>query len=403
MWGKVNKKINTDEQAIDKLLTRGVEDCIVKESLKKKLLSGKGLRVKLGIDPTSSHIHIGRAIILRKLKAFQDLGHKVVLIIGDFTAQIGDASDKLSKRPMLTEKEIALNLKTYKEQIGKILDLKKTEFHFNSKWLTKLNFAEVCRLTDTFSVGQMTSRRNFAERIEKQEEISVREFMYPLMQGYDSVAVKADIELGGFDQLFNLKAGRTIQKLYGQPEQDIMTFKMLSGTDGRKMSSSWGNIIAIDDEPKDMFGKIMGVKDELLPEYLLLTTDIETEKIDEMLSIIKNGGNPRDTKMVLAYENVKMYHGEKEAQKSKDNFINTFSKRDIPKDVTEVGAGKDDLLSEVFLKEGIVSSKADFSRLVKEGAVSNIETGEKIKDIFQKVGEGGIFKIGKHRFVKLVA
>src|SRR3989338_3818860 len=234
MFGKKKEEVITDQSKIDELLARGVEEIFVKEHLREALLSGRQLRIKLGIDPTGPAIHLGRAIPLRKLRAFQDLGHKAVLIIGDFTAKIGDPSDKLAKRPMLSEKQIKENLKTYKKQLGKIVDLKNAEFKFNSKWLGKLGFREISQLAESFSVQQMLARRNFKERFQAGDEIGLRELTYPLMQGYDSVAVKADVELGGFDQLFNLKAGRIIQKHYGQKEQDILTLQMLEGTDGRK-------------------------------------------------------------------------------------------------------------------------------------------------------------------------
>src|SRR3990172_9583191 len=226
-------------EKIKELLERGVAEVIDRKNLEKKLKSGKKLRVKLGIDPTGPKLHIGRAIIIRKLRDFQRLGHQIVLIIGDATAVIGDPSDKISKRPMLTKEQVKNNLRTYKNQIGKILDLKKTEFHYNSAWLKKINFIEVGELAESFSLQQMSARRNFKERMDKGEEVSMRESLYPLMQGYDSVAVRADVELGGFDQLFNLKAGRTIQEHFGQPKQDILMVEMLEGTDGRKMSTTW--------------------------------------------------------------------------------------------------------------------------------------------------------------------
>jgi len=219
------------------LLDRGVTNIIDRAHLEKSLNSGKQLRVKLGFDPTGGKIHIGRAIILRKLRDFQMLGHKVIFIVGDFTARIGDPSDKLSKRPMLSKEQIKKNIKNYKSQVGKIIDFKKAEFSFNSKWLKKLDFEEIGELAESFSIQQMLERRNFSDRVKKGEEISLRELLYPLMQGYDSVAVKADVELGGFDQLFNLHAGRVIQRHYGQKEQDILTCEMLEGTDGRKMST----------------------------------------------------------------------------------------------------------------------------------------------------------------------
>jgi tyrosyl-tRNA synthetase len=399
---KSNHHINTSGEVVDEFLNRGVEDVFVKEDLRKRLLSGKQLRIKLGVDPTSPHIHLGRAIPLRKLRKLQDMGHQVVFLVGDFTALIGDASDKLSKRPMLTLEQVKSNLKTYKEQVGKIIDLRKAEFHYNSKWLSKLNFKDVCELAETFTVSQMIERRNFKDRLEKGEEISLRELLYPLMQGYDSVALKADVEIGGFDQLFNLKAGRVIQKHFGQPEQNIITFKMLSGTDGRKMSSSWGNIIAIGDAPNDMYGKVMSVKDELLEEYFLMTTDRPLTFIEEVKESIKNGKNPKEFKMILARDIVTMFHGQKAGQKAEENFVSVFSNKETPKDVSEIKYTDGDLLSDVLVKNKFLNSKSDFARLVKEGAITNLDTKEKVPDIYFKA-TSGTYKIGKHRFVRIQA
>ena len=388
-------KVVIDEKKIDEILDIGIEDIFIKENLKKKLLSGKILRVKFGIDPTGPKIHLGRAIPLRKLRQFQDLGHKVILIVGDFTATIGDPSDKLEKRPMLTEKEIKQNMKYYTKQLGMIIDLKKAEIKYNSKWLKKLNFKEIAELSESFSLQQMSARRNFKDRIEKNEEISLREFLYPLMQGYDSVATKSDVEIGGFDQLFNLKAGRIIQKHYNMPEQDILTVKMLEGVDGRKMSTSWDNIITIVDEPKDMFGKIMSIKDELISKYFLLCTDIkETE--------IPKSENPRDVKMKLAYEIVKIYHGEKEAKKAEENFVKTFQKKEIPEEMIEIKINKNETLVDVLIKEKIVSSKGDFRRLIEEGAITDLDINEKLNNINIITKPCMHLKIGKRRFLKII-
>lgn len=383
-----------DEKKIDEILNKGTEDVLIKENLKKKLLSGKILRVKLGIDPTGPNIHLGRAIPLRKLREFQDLGHKAILIVGDFTATIGDPSDKLEKRPMLSEKEIKINMKNYMKQIGLILDLKKTEIKYNSKWLKKLNLKEISILAESFSVQQMSSRRNFKERIEKNEEISLREFLYPLMQGYDSVAVLSDVEIGGFDQLFNLKAGRIIQKHYNIKEQDILTLKMLEGTDGRKMSSSWNNIISITDESKDMFGKIMSLNDNLIDKYFLLCTDFTEKDIPKY-------NNPRDKKIKLAYEIVKIYHGEKKAKEAESFFINTFQKKEIPKEMTEIKINKNQKLIDILVENKIVSSKSIFRRLIKEGAIVDLILNEKIKDVDVVIKTETPLKIGKKRFIKL--
>src|SRR3989338_4360881 len=266
-------------QQIEELLTRGVEEIHVMDSLKKKLLAGKPLRIKHGIDPTGEKIHLGRAATLWKVREFQDLGHKVILIVGDYTAQIGDPSDKLSKRPFLSAKQVEKNMAHYRKQIGKILDLKKVEWRYNSEWIGKLTPREIDELAEHFTVGQMLARRNFKERWERQEDISIREFHYPLYQGYDSVMVKADVEVGGSDQLFNLLAGRKIQEYFDQPAQDILTTKMLLGLDGRKMSTSWGNVITIVDEPSDMYGKIMSMNDKLIPEYALLCARLSVQAV----------------------------------------------------------------------------------------------------------------------------
>lgn len=403
MWysTKMRSTISTDGQAIEALLSRGVEDVFIKENIKTKLLSGDKLRIKLGFDPTGSKIHIGRAIVLRKLRDFQKLGHTVVFIVGDFTARIGDPSDKLEKRPMLSTKEIKENLKTYKAQIGKIIDLKKAEFHFNSKWLSKLGFTEIAELAESFSVQQMTARRNFKERIDTGEEISLREFLYPLMQGYDSVAVKADIELGGFDQLFNLKAGRTIQKHYGQPQQDVVTFQMLEGTDGRKMSTSWGNIITIVDEPNDMYGKIMSLKDELMEKYFLLCTDVSETEIKNILATISNGGNPKDAKMRLAREIVTLYHGEKNAVDAEHFFVHTFQKKEIPETIEEVIVAQGQNVAEILVQKGLCSSKSDFRRLLEGNSITNLETNMKITSLGM-FNQTGSYRIGPKRFIKII-
>jgi tyrosyl-tRNA synthetase len=393
-------KVITDEKKIEEVLNRGTEDIFIKEHLKNELLSGKVLRVKFGIDPTSPAIHLGRAVPLRKLKEFQDLGHKIVLIVGDFTARIGDPSDKLEKRPMLTVAEIKKNLKTYIKQIGKIIDISKTEIHYNSEWLAKMDYLETAKLLECFTVQQMSKRRNFKERLDQGQDIFVVEFMYPALQGYDSVKIKADVEIGGFDQLFNLKAGRTVQKRYSQKEQDIMTVVMLEGTDGRKMSSSWGNIISLLDTADMMYGKVMAVNDSLIIKYFTLCTDLSMLEIDNFKKELEKGLNPRDAKIKLAFEIVKIYHGEKKAKEAEENFINTFSKGGVPENVPEIVAKEDAKLVDVLLTEKIVSSKTEFRRLVGEGAVTDMDKNEKITDFDSKALKA-VYKIGKHRFIKI--
>ncbi len=341
---------------------------------------------------------------MRKLKAFQDLGHQIVLIIGDFTAQIGDASDKDSKRPKLSREEVIENFKDYERQIGKILDMSKVEIHTNSEWLDKLGFEGAFRLAEHFSLQQMLRRRNFSERIEKGNEIGLHEILYPLMQGYDSVAIQADVEIGGFDQLFNLQAGRILQKAYGQVEQNIMNLQMLEGTDGRKMSTSWGNIITIVDEANDMFGKIMALRDELVVKYFLLCTDVSEEEILDMEVGMQNGENPMQYKKRLAREIISIYHNSVEAEAAQSNWEQTFSEGGLPTDIPEIKAARGTELVEILATEKILASKAEFRRLVDEGAVKIMkeEGEEKITDPKYVVTETSIFKIGKKKFVKIM-
>lgn len=393
--------IDTDARKVEELLTRGVEDVFVRESLEKKLLSGKRLRVKLGFDPTGAKIHIGRAIVLRKLRAFQDLGHDIIFIVGDFTARVGDPSDKLEKRPMLTAEQINKNLTDYKAQVGKIINLKRATFFYNSTWLSKLKFNEIADLAESFSVQQMSARRNFKDRFEKGEEVSLREFLYPLMQGYDSVAVKADIEIGGFDQLFNLKAGRTIQKHYGMAEQDILTTSMLPGTDGRKMSTSWGNVINISDEPNDMFGKVMSLRDDLIQPYFLLCTEMPTEEAAKIGARMETGENPRDLKLDLAEQIVSLYHSKDAGSKARKNFIETFSEKKIPDDVQTISVNPGTMIVDALFANGIIKSKSEWRRLVSEGGVSDASNGVKIADFQAVVVADAIYKVGKRRFVKI--
>ncbi len=393
-------KINTDLEKIESILARGVEEIFVKDHLKESLLSGKQLRVKFGIDPTSPHVHLGRAVPLRKLRDFQDLGHKAVIIIGDFTAKIGDPSDKLEKRPMLTDIQVKENLKSYLKQIGKIIDLSKAEIRYNSEWLSKMNYLEIGKLLECFTVQQMSKRRNFQERLEKGEDVFVVEFLYPAMQGYDSVVVESDVEIGGFDQLFNLKAGRTVQKRYGQKEQDVMTTSMILGTDGRKMSSSWGNVISLLDSKEEMFGKIMSLRDDLIINYFTLCTSLPLEEISNLEKEISSGANPKDIKIKLAEEIVRIYHGEKAGKEARENFENVFGKGEIPDDALEIEVSKETLLVDVALSQNLVSSKTEWRRLVSEGAVTNMETNERVGSADEKVSTT-TYKIGKKRFIKI--
>lgn len=394
--------INTNPKKIDEILNRGVEEIIIREDLRKKLFSGKKLRIKLGIDPTSSNIHIGRAVPLLKLRDFQNLGHKVILIIGDFTGVIGDTSDKEAERPMLQEKQIKQNMKNYIEQAKKVIDIGKCEVHYNSKWLGKLNYHEIGRQADNFSLNEFISRENIKKRLDEEKRISLRELLYPLMQGYDSVAIKADVEIGGTDQRFNLLAGRELQRYYNQEPQNIITNPLIEGLDGRKMSSSWGNTINLLDPTNEMYGKIMSLKDELIIKYFVLCTRIDFKIIEEYKKEIENGSNPRDLKAKLAKEIVKIYHGEKEALKAEEEFNRIFRDKELPADIPVFKTDKKlypvlDLLCDT----GLVKSKNEAKRLIEANAV---EIGGVIEREWKKsieIKDGEIIKVGKRRFIKI--
>ena len=389
------------ENKINELLTRGVEEVIDKENLTKKLKSGNRLRIKLGIDPTSPNIHIGRATPLLKLRDFQNLGHQIVLIIGDFTGLIGDTSDKDSERPMLTEEVVKQNLESYIEQAGKIIDIEKCEICHNSEWLGKLNYHEIGKQADIFSLNGFISRENIKKRLDDGRRISLRELLYPLMQGYDSVAIKADVEIGGTDQRFNLLAGRDLQRYYGQEPQDILTNPLIEGLDGRKMSSSWGNTINLFDSANEMYGKVMSLKDELIIKYFILTTRLDMAEIKKYEEELKAGANPKDIKMKLAREIVKMYHGERKAEKAQENFENTFSKGEFPEDARVITASKEDKIIDILVNNKIVESKMEFRRLIEAGAVSDYPD-QKIIDTNEMIGENQRkIKIGKRIFIIL--
>ncbi|MFA6296882.1 MAG: tyrosine--tRNA ligase [Patescibacteria group bacterium] len=389
------------DNKINEILTRGIEDIIEKDHLQKNLESKK-LRIKFGIDPTGPKIHLGRAIPLWKLRDLQNLGHTIVLIIGDFTAQIGDPSDKLSKRPFLTEDEIKKNLENYKEQLGKILNIEKVEYRYNSEWLKNLTFKEISQLAEIFSIQQMLARRNFKERFENKEEISLRECLYPIMQGYDSVQIKSDLEVGGFDQLFNLKAGRLIQKHFNQPEQDILTCKMLLGLDGRKMSTSWGNIITIVDEPNDMFGKIMSMHDELIPDYFLLCTRLNLEEVNKIKTELEQGTNPRDLKIKLAKEIVTLYHSKELADKAEAEFKQVFQQKGKPTDIPEIEIKDKKLkLIDLISQTKTIPSKSEIRRLIEQKAV---KINDQVNNNWQaeiEIKSGDIIQIGRRKFVKI--
>jgi len=391
--------INTDPKKIEALLTRGVDEAISLESLRKKLLSGRQLTIKLGIDPTSPNIHVGRSIPLLKLRDFQELGHKIVFIIGDFTGVIGDTSDKDSERPMLQKDVVEENLKTYAQQAGKILDIDKCEVLRNSEWLGNLSYADVGEHANAFSVAEFIARDNVRRRLEAGTRVSLREMLYPLMQGYDSVHVKADVELGGTDQRFNLLAGRTLQEHFGQEPQDILTNPLVEGIDGRKMSSSWGNTINLTDEPNDMFGKAMKIPDEYIVRYMTLVTRVSMEKVLETKQAIEGGANPRDAKVELAKELVSMYHSQVAAKEAEEYFINTFAKKQTPDKMPEFSPKENNIIS-VLVETKLCNSKSEARRAVDGGGVKIND--EKVSSFDAQVGSGDIIQKGKRFFVKIV-
>ncbi|MDD5750206.1 MAG: tyrosine--tRNA ligase [Candidatus Pacebacteria bacterium] len=395
--------INTGARKIEELLSRGVEEVIDRGHLEAALRSGKKLRIKLGIDPTSPNIHIGRSIPLFKLRDFQELGHQIVLIIGDFTGIIGDTSDKESERPMLTEETVKNNLKNYIKQAEKVVDIKKCEVCYNSKWLGKLDYHEIGRQANIFSLNEFISRENIRKRLDEGKRISLREVLYPLMQGYDSVAVKADVEVGGTDQRFNLLAGREMQRHYGQEPQDIMTNPLIEGLDGRKMSSSWGNTINLFDEPDDMFGKVMSLKDELIIRYFILTTRISQSEIEEYKKALESGDNPRDVKMNLAFEIVKQYHGKEAAARAKEEFKNVFQKKELPSDIPGWQASKGEYnILDLLFESGLTPSKAEAKRMVLGSAVEiNGHTKADWQETI-KIEDNMIIQVGKRKFIKIL-
>lgn len=397
--------VKVDQQQIKEWLTRGVTNYLEAEHLEQQLSSGKQLRVKFGIDPTSDKIHLGRAVPFWKLKQLQDWGHQIVLIIGDFTARIGDASDKDSERPMLSKEQVEHNLTNYIEQISKILDISKVEIRYNSEWLNNLSFDTVTEIANIFSVNEMLDRDNFSQRHQNHTRISLREFLYPLIQGYDSVIVKSDLELGGNDQYFNLIAGRKVQKYYNQAPQDIVTFELLLGIDGRKMSSSWGNGIYITDTSNEMFTKVMAIKDEFILDYFRLATNISYSDIEQYENQLKKGDNPRDIKIKLAMAIVSLYYGLDEANKAKLYFEQLFSKQEIPEDIPTISASEIDnyrlsaILSQVFL-----ISNSEAKRAIQDGGVK--VNNEILTDVFYEldfnIKSEYIIQKGKKHIVKII-
>lgn len=392
-----------------KLIRRGVAEILPEEDLVKKLeksvKTNTPLKVKLGLDPTAPDIHLGHTVVLRKLKQFQDLGHEITIIIGDFTGRIGDPTGRSVTRKQLTDEEIVHNAKTYQEQIFKILDPEKTIVKFNSEWLSKLNFADVIRLAASYTVARMLEREDFKNRYVNNQPISVHEFLYPLMQGYDSIALGADIEFGGTDQTFNLLMGRHLQEHNHQEPQVAITMPILEGLDGvQKMSKSLGNYIGIDEDPKEIYGKSMSIPDELMERYYTLVTEVSVEEIASIMNDWKSGAkHPRDLKMNLAFAITQLYCGEEAAQHAQEEFIKVFQKKDLPDEIEEKEwpGEENQPLPSLLVALGLASSTSEARRSIEQGAVKiNMEPIKEVKAEIKKE-LGMIIQVGKRKFCKI--
>jgi tyrosyl-tRNA synthetase len=387
------------------VIRRGADEVIVEEDLARKLGRGKPLRVKAGFDPTAPDLHLGHTVLINKMRQFQELGHHVMFLIGDFTGMIGDPTGRNATRPPLTPEQIAQNAETYKEQVFKILDPEKTEICFNSTWCSQLGAAGVIKLASTYTVARMLERDDFAKRFAEQRPISIHEFLYPLMQGYDSVAMKSDVELGGTDQKFNLLVGRELQKQFGQEPQTIVTMPLLEGLDGvNKMSKSLGNYVGITDAPNDMFAKLMSVSDELMWRYIELLSFESLETMRGWKRDVEAGGNPRDVKVRFAQEIVSRFHHKRAADAALEDFELRFRHGGVPEDLEEQElevAGGDAPIAQVLKNAGVCPSTSDAHRMIEQGGVR--VNGEKVSDkaLRLNVGATYVLQVGKRKFAKV--
>lgn len=385
-----------------KVIMKGVDEIVsedeLKEKLQKSITENKPLKIKLGLDPSAADIHLGHAVVLRKLKQIQDLGHEVTIIIGDFTGMIGDPTGKSKARKQLTREEVEQNAKTYTDQMFKILDKNKTKVLFNSSWLEKLNFKDVIELSSKYTLARMLEREDFKNRFINEKPLSLHEFFYPLMQGYDSVQLKCDIEMGGRDQRFNVLMGRHLQKEYGIEPQIALFMPLLEGTDGKeKMSKSLNNYVGISEEPEVMFTKVMKIPDDLIIKYFDLCTDISKDEVDTIEGKMKNGVNPRDIKLDLAFEITKLYNGEDGAIKGKEYFNNVIQNGNIPENIEEVLLEEDDLLG-ILIKGNVTKSRGEGRRLLLGGAIKI--NGDKIQEMVE-LKDRDIVSVGKNNFLKV--
>jgi tyrosyl-tRNA synthetase len=393
------------------VLLSGAAEVIPAEELEQKLAAGRPLRVKLGIDPSRPDLHLGHAVVLRKLRQFQDLGHTAVLIIGDFTGLVGDPTGQSETRPLLTADEMEENARTYLDQAGRVLDMGRAEVRRNSEWLSGLSFADVIGLAEHLTVARLLERDDFSERYRAGKPISLVEFLYPLMQGYDSVAVQADVEMGGTDQTFNLLVGRDIQRAHGQDPQVVFTMPLLTGTDGvRKMSKSFGNHVGLTEPPEEQFGKVMSIPDELIGSWFRLCTLLEPEQVDEVESGLADGSlHPAEQKRRLAREIVALYHGEEAARAAEERFDRVHRGHEIPEDVEEIAIPSEALrdgkvwLPRLLAVTGLASSNADARRLIEQGGVRLDGKAVTDPDAEFAQGElsGRVLQVGRRRFVRL--
>ena len=388
-----------------KLIKRGTDEILTEGDLKKKLESGKQLTVKAGFDPTAPDLHLGHTVLLNKLRHFQDLGHKVVFLIGDFTGQIGDPSGKNKTRPTLTSEELIANAKTYEKQVFKILKKELTEVKFNSEWCNKLGADGLIGLASKYNVARMLERDDFNKRYSANQSIAIHEFLYPLVQGYDSVALEADVECGGTDQKFNLLVGRELQRSYDQEPQVVLTVPILEGLDGtNKMSKSLNNFIAIDEEPNDMFGKIMSISDELMWRWFELLSFITEDEIEQLKIKMKEGTNPRDIKFLLAEELVDRFHSEGEGKSCKEAFLQRFQKGQLPDDIPSVSVdvGADGMPITNLLKNcEMTTSASEAMRLIKQGGVKIDSVKVEDSKLIVMQGQESIYQVGKRKFLKI--
>ncbi|MBI4272540.1 tyrosine--tRNA ligase [Candidatus Uhrbacteria bacterium] len=388
-------------------LTRGVEEVIIKKDLEKKLRSGKKLRIKFGIDPTGSLLHLGHAVVLMKLKEFQDKGHTIIFLIGDFTARIGDPSGRNKLRSPLSEEEIKENMKSYLTQASTIIDTKKVELRYNSEWYEKMDIRELIKISSLTSVTQILHRAEFKERVKKGGEISMPEILYPLLQGYDSVVLKSDVEVGGTDQRFNLFMGRQLQERYNQPPQDVLMVPILEGLDGKeKMSKTYDNYIGLTEAPTEMYGKVMSVPDTLMWKYFTYLTRIPLKRIETLSRQIKAGtAHPRDVKMALAREIVSFFYNTKDAQEAELAFIQVFQEKKAPDEMPVIFVEKKNLsLLDLLMVAKLVASKSEARRIISQGGISI--DGVVYRDSAQILPlshQGIIIKRGKRHFVKIMA